>query len=140
MALGLVLIAVGIWGGGISGMAFLLPVYVFLLGLLAVGIGWIVASLQVYLRDTVQMLTVIMTLWFWTTPIFIGEENVPENLRFLVRYNPIAGIVRAYRDRLLSYKPPSVEDLAILTAAAVSIFVLGGLFFRHLKRGFADVL
>jgi ABC-type polysaccharide/polyol phosphate export permease len=140
MALGLVLVAVGVWGGGISGMAFLLPLYMFLLGLLAVGIGWIVASLQVYLRDTIQMLTVIMTLWFWMTPIFIGEEHVPENLRFLVRYNPLAGIVRAYRDRLLSYKPPSVEDLAILTAAAVGIFVLGGLFFRHLKRGFADVL
>ena len=64
MALALVLIAVAIWGGGISGMAFLLPLYMFLLGLLAVGIGWIVASLQVYLRDTAQMLTVVMTLWF----------------------------------------------------------------------------
>jgi ABC-type polysaccharide/polyol phosphate export permease len=112
----------------------------FLLGLLAVGIGWIAASLQVYLRDTIQMLTVIMTLWFWMTPIFIGEENVPENLRFLVRYNPLAGIVRAYRDRLLSYKIPAFEELALLTVAAVGIFVLGGLFFRHLKRGFADVL
>jgi ABC-type polysaccharide/polyol phosphate export permease len=140
MALGLVLVAVGVWGGGISGMAFLLPVYMFLLGLLAVGIGWIAASLQVYLRDTIQMLTVIMTLWFWMTPIFIGEENVPENLRFLVRYNPLAGIVRAYRDRLLSYKIPAFEELALLTVAAVGIFVLGGLFFRHLKRGFADVL
>ena len=39
------------------------------LGLLAVGVGWIVASLQVYLRDTVQLLTVVMTLWFWMTPI-----------------------------------------------------------------------
>lgn len=140
MALALVLVAVGVWGGGISGMAFLLPVYMFLLGLLAVGIGWIVASLQVYLRDTAQMLTVVMTLWFWMTPIFIGEENVPENLRFLIRYNPMAGIVRAYRDRLLSWDYPSANELLLLTAWSVTVFVLGGLFFRHLKRGFADVL
>jgi ABC-type polysaccharide/polyol phosphate export permease len=140
MALALVLIAVGIWGGGVSGMAFLLPVYMVLLGLFAVGIGWIAASLQVYLRDTIQMLTVIMTLWFWMTPIFIGEENVPANLRFLIHYNPLAGIVRAYRDRLLSYKPPSLDDLLILTIAAAGTFIAGGLFFRHLKRGFADVL
>jgi lipopolysaccharide transport system permease protein len=140
MALGLVLGAVGIWGGGISPMAFLLPVYMLLLGLLAVGLGWIVSSLQVYLRDTAQMLTVAMTLWFWMTPIFIWEEQVPERLRFLIRYNPMAGIVRAYRDRLLSWRLPEPGELAVLTAWAVAVFVLGGLFFRHLKRGFADVL
>lgn len=140
MALALVLIAVAVWGGGISGMAFLLPLYMFLLGLLAVGIGWIVSSLQVYLRDTAQMLTVIMTLWFWMTPIFIWEEQVPENLRFLIRYNPMARIVRAYRDRLLSWDWPPLQETVLLTACAVTVFVLGGLFFRHLKRGFADVL
>ena len=74
------------------------------------------------------------------TPIFIGEENVPENLRFLIRYNPMAGIVRAYRDRLLSWDWPAANELLLLTGWAVTVFVLGGLFFRHLKRGFADVL
>ena len=42
-------------------MALLLPVYMLLLGLFAVGIGWIVSSLQVYLRDTAQVLNVVMT-------------------------------------------------------------------------------
>src|SRR3982750_2026854 len=78
LALSLVLIVVTIWGGGVSPMALLLPVYMFLLGMLAVGIGWIVSSLQVYLRDTAQVLTVVMTLWFWITPIFISEQQIPE--------------------------------------------------------------
>jgi lipopolysaccharide transport system permease protein len=49
-------------------------------------------------------------------------------------------VVRGYRDRLLSYRVPNLEDLAIVSAYAVTAFLVGGLFFRHLKRGFADVL
>jgi lipopolysaccharide transport system permease protein len=81
-----------------------------------------------------------MTLWFWITPIFISEEIIPENLRFLVRLNPLAHVVKAYRERLLSYRLPDLSELALLTAYAAGAFFIGGLFFRHLKRGFADVL
>lgn len=140
LALALAIVVVAIWGGGISLMILLLPIYMFLLGLLAVGIGWIASSLQVYLRDTAQLLTVFMTLWFWLTPIFISEQLFPEKIRFLAHWNPLAGVVRAYRERLLSLQPPSIDDLLVLTAWSVAVFICGGLFFRHLKRGFADVL
>lgn len=140
MALSMVLVVVAIWAGGISPMVWLLPVYMVLLGMFAVGLGWVVSSLQVYLRDTAQVLTVLLTLWFWATPIFITEQQIPESLRFLVRLNPLAYVVRAYRERLLSYRWPSLDELAMLTAYALCAFLLGGLFFRHLKRGFADVL
>lgn len=140
LALFLVLLLVMYRGDGLSPMTLMLPLYMLLLGMLAVGIGWIFSSLQVYLRDTTQIVLVIMTCWFWITPIFIGEQNIPENFRFLIHWNPMAWIVRAYRERLLSMRPPSVEDLVWLTAWSVVVFVCGGLFFRHLKRGFADVL
>ena len=74
------------------------------------------------------------------TPIFIDEELIPPQLRFLVRYNPLAGVVRGYRDRLLSWRAPALDDLVMLTLWGVTVFIAGGLFFRHLKRGFADVL
>jgi ABC-type polysaccharide/polyol phosphate export permease len=140
LALFLAVIVVVVTTGAVSAMAFLLPVYMLLLGVFAIGIGWIVASLQVYLRDTVQVLTVILTLWFWMTPIFIFEQQVPPEFRFLIRYNPLAYVVRAYRERLLSYRMPEVGELAILSAYALVAFFIGGMIFRHLKRGFADVL
>lgn len=140
LVLGLALAVVAIWGGGVSPMALLLPLYILPLGLLAVGIGWVVSSLQVYLRDTAQVLTIVMTCWFWLTPIFISEQQIPPPFRILVRLNPLAGVVTAYRERMLSYNAPSVADFAVLIAWSISIFFLGGLFFRHLKRGFADVL
>lgn len=119
---------------------FLLPLYMVLVGLLAVGVGWVVAALQVYLRDTAQVLGVALTFWFWMTPIFIAEEQVPAALQWLVRLNPLAYAVRAYRGRLLSHDLPSMTELAVLAGFAVAAFVAGGLVFRHLKRGFADVL
>ncbi|MBL8210423.1 MAG: ABC transporter permease [Bryobacterales bacterium] len=140
MALSMVLAACLLWLGSISGMVVLLPLYMLLTGLLAVGLGWIVASLQVYLRDTSQVVSVILTLWFWMTPIFISEDQVPPQLQFVVRYNPMSFLVRAYRDRLLSYRAPEWDELLMLTAYALTAFFVGGLFFRHLKRGFADVL
>ncbi|HET8549842.1 MAG TPA: ABC transporter permease [Bryobacteraceae bacterium] len=140
LALLLLMAVLAFWLEGISAMAWLLPAWVLLLGMFAVGLGWIVASLQVYLRDTAQMLSVVMTFWFWMTPIFISEQQIPENVRFLARINPLAYVVRAYRERLLSYEPPKMDEFGILAACAVTAFVAGGLFFRHLKRGFADVL
>jgi ABC-type polysaccharide/polyol phosphate export permease len=136
----LVILAVGIALHQFSYMIFMLPVYMTLLGLFAVGLGWMVSALNVYLRDTAQVVSVVLTLWFWLTPIFISEEMYPEPVRFLLAWNPLRYVVRAYRDRILSYRLPTFEELAVISAYAVASFVIGGLFFRRLKRGFADVL
>jgi ABC-type polysaccharide/polyol phosphate export permease len=140
LALGLLIAVVGLTVGHFSAWMLMLPVYIALIGLFSIGIGWIVSSLHVYLRDTAQVLSVVLTLWFWITPIMIDEQVFPERVRFVLRANPLVYVVRAYRDRLLSYRFPSLSDLFFLTAFSVTAFVVGGLFFRHLKRGFADVL
>jgi lipopolysaccharide transport system permease protein len=140
IALALALAAVAIWEGRVSPMIVFLPLYMFLLGLFAIGFGWIVSSLHVYLRDTAQVLSVVLTFWFWFTPIFITEDRYPRALRFLLAVNPLALLVRAYRERLLSASWPNLAELAAIAGFAVAVFVAGGLFFRHLKRGFADVL
>jgi ABC-type polysaccharide/polyol phosphate export permease len=140
IALVLVVAATAVVLRNVSPMILLLPLYMFFIGLLGVGVGWFVASLHVYLRDTAQVVTVAMTLWFWMTPIMIAEDKIPEQFRPLINWNPMSWIVRAYRERLLSAQWPSWQEFAVLAAYSIAIFVAGGLFFRHLKRGFADVL
>jgi ABC-type polysaccharide/polyol phosphate export permease len=140
IGLALVIAAVAVWLNHVSITLLFLPFYMFFVGLLAVGIGWIVAALQVYLRDTAQVLTVVLTLWFWVTPIFITESQYPPWAHFLIQANPMAYVVRAYRERLLSYSLPDVREIAFLGAYSAAAFLLGGLFFRQVKRGFADVL
>jgi ABC-type polysaccharide/polyol phosphate export permease len=123
-----------------SAFLLLLPLFMFLIGLFAVGLGWVVAGLHVYLRDSAQFLAVVLTFWFWMTPIMMTEDLVPKKIKPLVLVNPMNYAVRMYRSALLDAQWPSPFDLIILSSSSVVVFVLGGLFFRYMKRGFADVL
>ena len=118
----------------------LVPVYLLLLALFTLGVSWVVASLQVFLRDTVQVLAIVLTFWFWVTPIFFSLDRLPEQVRFVARLNPLAHVVEAYRRSILAGRAPAIGDLALLAALSAVTFLAGGLFFRHTKRGFGDVL
>src|ERR1700729_1200314 len=56
LALALMISAAGIFLNQISLFLLILPVYTLIIGLFAVGVGWVVASLHVFLRDTAQVL------------------------------------------------------------------------------------
>ena len=139
LALLLLIAVVGIDSRRLSPLVLALPVFVFAIGLLAVGLGWIVASLHVFLRDTAQLLSVALTFWFWLTPVMIAESQFPPWAHWLLVANPLSHAVRAYRGVLLRGVFP-LRDLAILAAFGAGVFICGGLFFRQMKRGFADVL
>jgi lipopolysaccharide transport system permease protein len=140
LAVALLFVLVGIMLHQVSFSLLLLPVCAAMLGLLAVGLSWISSSFQVYLRDTVQVVSVILIFWQWVTPIFLPENRFPGQTHLIVALNPITYVVRCYRDVLLSARAPALHDLAILAGVSAAVFVIGGLFFRHMKRGFADVL
>ena len=140
IALTLLVAAAAVFLNQISIFLVLLPVYLFAIGLLGVGVGWVVASLHVFLRDTAQVLSVVLTFWFFGTPIMLAESQYPSWARLLLAANPLTYFVRSYRDIFLSSRPPEMADLAVAAAFGALAFVLGGLFFRHVKRGFADVL
>ena len=127
----------------LSWLLLLVPVYLVALSLFALGLSWFVSSVQVFLRDTAQVLTVVLTFWFWLTPIFFDEQllqRLPRSLRFLMQLNPLAAVVTAYRKCLLRFETPSLEALLYLYLFALGSFLAGGLFFRYTKRSFADVL
>ena len=140
LALALIIAATGVMLNRISIFLVLLPVYIFVVGLLAVGVGWVVASLHVFQRDTAQVLSVILQFWFWLTPIFVTEDLYKGKAHWLLVANPLYHIVRSYRFLLLTHSLPDWGDLAAATAFGAVAFILGGLFFRYMKRGFADVL
>ena len=140
LGLTLLVVVIGIRNQEISASLLLLPGYFFLLGLLSLGLAWIFSALNVYLRDTAQVLSVILTAWFWLTPIFLFEAQFPQPISDILRLNPMVYVVRGYRECILGGSIPSGADFLTLAAFAMISFVAGGLFFRHMKLGFADVL
>jgi lipopolysaccharide transport system permease protein len=135
----LLLVVVGITHQ-LSALVALLPLYIILLGLFTLGVSWLVSSLNVFLRDTAQVLAILLTFWFWFTPIFFTVDRLPARLRFLALWNPLAPVVGAYRSCILLGRWPSASELGQLTLLSVGTFIVGGLFFRHSKGAFGDVL
>ncbi len=127
-------------GVSISFFILWVPAYFFVLMLFTLGLAWMVASLNVFVRDIAQVLNVVLTFWFWFTPIFYTSSQFPKRLLFLVQWNPLAHIVIAYRDCLLQMRLPNLMNLAVLALVSFAVFVAGGMFFRHIKREFVDVL
>jgi lipopolysaccharide transport system permease protein len=142
LALALMMASLVIGANKISVFLILLPAYVLVIGLLGVGLGWIASSLHVYLRDTAQAVNVVFIFWFWFTPIFYEEASFPNHplARLFLYANPLTYMVRAYRSILIEGKPPAIGDFGIALAMGAVVFTAGGLFFRYMKRGFADVL
>jgi len=117
--------------------------YMVMLLMLAQGLGWIVAGLQVFLRDTIQALQIVILLWFFFTPIMYPEkmmERAPPTIRFLAGLNPMALIVTGYRSSLLHLVQPAGQQIAIVFAMSFTVFVVGALLFRQAKPAFPDVL
>jgi lipopolysaccharide transport system permease protein len=135
-----ILLAVLIYMGLLTPVALAIPVIVLPLLVFSLGIGWLAAALQVFLRDTAQVLSVMLVFWFWFTPIFYEVERVPEPFRSWIVLNPMTHVVEAYRGLLLENRLPDAAPLLLLYAAAVAVFALGGLVFRNTKRQFVDVL
>lgn len=140
IALGVLIVMIRWMEYHFSLLSGVLVLYLFFMAFFTIGMGWIVSSLQVYLRDTAQGVVVLLTGWFWLTPIFIDEAMFPAGARFLVHWNPLALVVRGYRRALLDFSLPLWNEIAQFAGIALAVFFVGGLVFRHLKRGFADVL
>src|SRR6266516_4171289 len=75
--------------------------YMPMLLMFAQGLGWIVAGLHVFVRDTIQGLEILLFLWLWFTPVFYSGVLVPARIRYLFNLNPMAIIVTGYRNSLL---------------------------------------
>jgi len=116
--------------------------YLFCLLVLASGIGWLVAALNVYARDVGQLVPVIIQVGFWATPIFWDLAIMPENVQFWIKLNPFCYIVQGYRDSFIYFVPFWQYGWYTLYYWAVALFFLlaGGWVFRRLKPQFADVL
>jgi lipopolysaccharide transport system permease protein len=125
---------------GVHLSAIWVSLYVVMLLLLAQGLGWMVAGLQVFLRDTMQGLQILMLLWFFFTPILYTVDRLPKRFQVYFELNPMALIVTGYRNAILHVTQPTPFQIACVFAASLAVFVIGGLLFRQAKPAFPDVL
>jgi lipopolysaccharide transport system permease protein len=120
--------------------ALLLPLLLVPQFLVTAGIGWLMASLGVFIRDTPQFTQLLLMAWLYLTPIFYPEIIVPEKYRWLVDLNPMAPLIRSYRRILLEGRMPDWRGLIFTLVFGLLCFVFGYWWFERTKRAFADIL
>ena len=128
------------WGHPPSSGLALLPLWALPLALFSLGLAWCAAAFQVYLKDTAQVLSVVLMAWFWATPIFLPEAFYRGRVDFVLDWNPLRYVALGYRSAIFGGSGPSLGEAAFLAGSACTAFVLGALFFRRAKRGFPDVI
>ena len=124
----------------LSPTALLLPLLLLPQFLVTVGLGWLVASLGVFIRDTPQFTQLLLMMWMYLTPIIYPENYIPAQYRWLVALNPMSALIRSYRRILLEGALPDWSGLAVTLAFAASCFLLGYWWFERTKKAFVDVL
>lgn len=120
--------------------AFWLPVLLIPQLLATIGLGWLMASLGVFIRDMSQVNQLALQACMYLTPILYPESLVPPNYRWLVDCNPMAPLIRSYRQILLEGQPPDWRGLVVTVVFGLVCFGFGYWWFERTKKAFADVL
>jgi lipopolysaccharide transport system permease protein/teichoic acid transport system permease protein len=116
--------------------------YLFCLLALALGLSWALSALNVFLRDIAQLVTVVLQVGFWVTPIFWDINMMSPDIQCYLKYNPVYYIIQGYRESFITFQPFWSHPYYTLYfwCITITILVCGALVFRKLKNQFADVL
>lgn len=117
----------------------LLPVLTILVAF-AIGLGIVLGVLNVFFRDVGQLFGVILQFWFWFTPIVYPPTILPESVRPLIMLNPMAGVISACQDILVTGQWPRWVSLWPVSLLAVLLCVWGIQLFRKNAGEMVDEL
>lgn len=116
------------------------PLLVIPLLIFTLGVGLLLASMNVKYRDVKYAIPFLIQVWLFLTPVIYPSSMIPEKWRWVTSLNPMSGIIEGFR---WSVVPSSeVRPGAILLSFATSavVFVVGFLVFRRTEREFADIV
>ncbi len=122
----------------------MIPLLVLLLGIFTLGISYLVSALTVFFRDIEHLWTVLMTVWFYFTPIFWPYDALANNglswVYMLVQCNPMYHFVSCFRQMVTGLSLPSdmaiLPELGICAICAAVALAVGLLVFKKLEKKF----
>ncbi|MGV6830382.1 MAG: ABC transporter permease [bacterium] len=119
-----------------------LPFYIVLLSIFLYGITMLLASLRVFTHDIPQLVSAVLQIGFWVTPIFWSISKIPPKYIWILEINPLVYIINGYRNTFLTHMW-LWEDSNFLIPFCIFNFVslfLGIITYKKLKVHFGDVI
>lgn len=119
-----------ITGTGLNIYHLLLPFMFICLLIFTIGMGLILSTVAVFLRDMFYIYGVVITLWTYMTPIMYDFAIIPENLHFIFKLNPLYWLIKFARDIIIYAKIPTEEVWIWCFASALIVLIVGLVVFK----------
>lgn len=119
-----------ITGTGLNIYHLLLPYAFLCLFLFTVGLGFILATVSVFLRDMFYIYGVVLTLWTYLTPIMYDINIIPESFQLIFKCNPLYWFIYFCRDIILYHQIPGINVWIYCAIFAVGFLLAGIHVFR----------
>lgn len=118
----------------------LVPVLCFGIMLLALGVGTVLAALNVAYRDFRYVIPFLVQVWMFATPtVYMDPGQVGSRYKNLLALNPMTGLIAAFREACLG-GAVDWRQVAVSGLACVMMLVVGCFYFRRVERHFADII
>jgi lipopolysaccharide transport system permease protein len=119
---------------------FLLPGFLLLAVMTALGVGLWLSALNAIYRDVRYVVPFLVQLWMFASPVAYPSSLVPERWRWLFGLNPMTGVIEGFRWVLTGHgEPPS--SLLLASTGIVAVIVGTGLvYFQRMESTIADVV
>ena len=126
--------------GYANAMWSILPAILFLQFVFTMGLVALLCSLSVFLRDLQHIVTLLISVWFFLTPIIYPINMIQSDIvRSYFLWNPMHNFINLYREIILLGEI-SLINLEIVTIVAALSYLLGGWLFMKIRPAFGDVL
>jgi lipopolysaccharide transport system permease protein len=121
--------------------ALMLTLPLFLIGTMAVaaGAGLLFSALIVSYRDFRYVITFVVQIWLFATPVLYSIDIIPMKWRLLYAVNPMVGMISGFRAAALG-RPLPLDVILTSTAVSVLLLAVGLRYFTSVERRFADVI
>lgn len=127
------------YGSGFSISFLMLPILVTLTVLFAVGLGTWMSGLNVRYRDVRHALPFLIQIGMFVTPVIYPLSLLPEKWGWLLKINPLTGIIEGYRSAIFGL-PFDWPGLGISSLFVLSVLLYSNFSFNQMERTFADVV
>ena len=118
---------------------FLLPPFLLLAMITALGSSLWLSALNVKYRDVRYIIPFIVQFWMFASPVVYPSSLLEEPWRTLYGLNPMVGVVEGFRWALLGAKAPE-PMIAVSIVVSLIIFFSGLYVFRRMEKTFADII
>jgi lipopolysaccharide transport system permease protein len=128
-----------IYGVGFHASLIMLLPLVMLTALTAAALGIWTSALNVKYRDIRYALPFVIQMLMFLTPVIYPVSFLPERWRWVLRLNPLSGIIEGFRDAVFGH-PFNWAELGISALITLGLLVAAVCIFNRMEEEFADVI